>query len=768
MTAIDAIFGERDHPAGPEGVGPPDSEESTGPADPVEPDGVEPRTRRRTEPSRHRAEPMPTPRGRWIRPAVALALPLVGLPVLALPANGPGQLLDSFDLLTGDIHAGAVGALLLLILWGLWIQLAACVVVEVISALRGSGLPPRVPIAAGRQQDFARRHVGRLLVAASPDRRFQPDRYQLRAFRRLAGTSPEPPEVDPMESAAVEAQRLRQARRQRPPLLRWDVVDASVMSAGLLDALTARRQRSMLARAPGRMPVQPDAEAVGIEVAARVGADRAGTHLVDRALRVLSGWSASTGRPPLRILAVRLTADAVEVLLTEGRTDLPEPFEASDGGRSWSLARSATLPAVPLGPAPSPALVSLGGDGVGRVLVDLTAGYGVCCVAGDRNAARSVVAAAAVELVTAPWAEGSTVTVVGFGDQLGPLGGGRLHCAESLADVVDDITDRLSEARQHAGQVPTEVVILAAPPTEEDLADLTGWFLPAPQRSPLAVLVTGEVPDAEWRFELNREGVLDTGPLGHPVGAQAISARTFAALGRLVQADGEDEPADLRSQPPSRPVDLDAVRVLVQLFGGPPAVRGDVGPGTDLGVEIIAYTALHDVVTLSELAVAVWPRGVADSVRNEAVRRTQWWLGLDSTGRPRLVLEDGALRLSEEVQTDWDVSVALLDRGDVAAAVDLFAGEPMAAPPDGRYTWLPREPLARRIGAVVADRLAAVAGSLMAAGRPVDAGTVVLAGLRVSPFAGALWDALEAASVDDESRAEVRAVRTAHAASLPF
>jgi hypothetical protein len=206
----------------------------------------------------------------------------------------------------------------------------------------------------------------------------------------------------------------------------------------------------------------------------------------------------------------------------------------------------------------------------------------------------------------------------------------------------------------------------------------------------------------------------------------------------------------------------------VQLFGGPPTARGDVGPGTDLAVEITAYTALHDVVTLPELATAVWPRGVADSVRNDAIRRTQWWLGLDSTGRPRLLLEDGLLRLSEEVQTDWDVCLALLERDDLPAALSLLAGEPAAVAPTGRYTWLGREPLARCIGAVVSDRLAAAAQDLLEAGRLEDAAAVIAAGLRVSPFSGLLWDALEAVSAGEDRQAEVRAVRAAHAASLPF
>lgn len=772
MTAIDEIFGsrrDRPDPAAPDDPAPDDSTLDDPTPDGEGPDGIRDpgaRTGRDAPSSRHRAERTPVERGRWLRPLGALALPLVGLPVLALPSGGVGQLLTAADLVTGDFDAQAVGSLLLVLLWVLWLQLAVSVAVEVASVRRGSGLPPRVPFATVRQQEFARRQVGRLMLATSPDRRFQPDRYQLRAFRRVAGSEPQHREEDPMESAAAEAQRLRRARRQRLPLLRWDVVDAAVMSAGLLDALATRRHRVMLTRPVGRVPTAPDAEAAGIEVAARVGADTAGVQLVDRALRWLAATVGAAGAPALRVLAVRLTPDAVEVLLSDLRTDLPAPFEASDGGVRWTLARTVALPPPPDVPAPAPALVSLGGDGVGRVLVDLSAGQGVACITGDRNAVRSVVAAAAVELVTAPWADRSAVTLVGFGDQLAPLGGRRLRCADSLADVVEEITDRLSDARQGIRPAQPEVVVLSAPPEGDELAELAAWFLPLPQRSPLCVLVAGDVPDAVWRFELDREGVLDTGPLGHPVGAQAISAKTFAALGRLVQADGEDEPAGADTV--ASPVVLDSIRVLLQLFGGPPVARGDVGPGTDLSVEIAAYAALHDLVTLPELSAAIWPRGVTDSVRNDAVRRAQWWLGLDATGRPRLALEDGVLRLSPEVQTDWSVFVALMAAGDVGAAVGLLGGEPVAVHPDGRYAWLAREPLARRIGAAVADGCTRAAEQLLAAGDRDGAAAVALAALRVSPYAGPVWTVLEAAAGDDTRRAEIGSVRDARISALGF
>ena len=125
------------------------------------------------------------------------------------------------------------------------------------------------------------------------------------------------------------------------------------------------------------------------------------------------------------------------------------------------------------------------------------------------------------------------------------------------------------------------------------------------------------------------------------------------------------------------------------------------------------------------------------------------------------------LRLSPEVQTDWSVFVALMSRGDVGDAVGLLLGEP-AAPVGGRYAWLAREPLARRIGAVVADSCTWAAEERLAAGDRAGATTVALAALRVSPYARPLWTVLEAAATGEADRVEIRAVRDARISALRF
>src|SRR5205823_7105070 len=137
----------------------------------------------------------------------------------------------------------------------------------------------------------------------------------------------------------------------------------------------------------------PDGDAAGVEVAVRLGADAAGAEFLDRALRQLAAAVAEQDRPVPEIYAARLATDALELLLAVPRENAPPPFVAeSDGGR-WVLDRRRGPPAAADAAAPLPGLVSIGGDGHGRVFVDLEAAGGAICVEGDLNRARSVVAA---------------------------------------------------------------------------------------------------------------------------------------------------------------------------------------------------------------------------------------------------------------------------------------------------------------------------------------------------------------------------------------
>lgn len=745
------------------------------------------------------------PRRAQLRSAAILLVILVGLPVVAFPADGPAHLLDVLDLLRGRVGVRPLGALLLVVLWLLWLQVAAVVLVEAVSGLRGAGLPPRVPFATARQQAFARRHVEPLvagLTAPSPGpasrtapaapaaRPPVPARAHQSAARSAPDAPPRPVPTEPVPPAPATppvppppADRPVRQHAERPAApLRWDLVGAELLSDGLLGALDAVRARTMARRLPGSAIVPPDDDAAAADASARLGADPAGAAFLDRALRALGGGLAAAGRPQADLRAVRLTGDVLEVVLARPRTDAPPPFTAEAGGRRWVVARDAALPAAGTIPFPAPALVSLGGDGVGRVLVDLESFRSAVCVDGAPQAARAVVAAAALELLTARWTGGTTVTLVGFGAGLAALGGRRVRCADSLDEVVDEITDRLSASRQallaagepaavdarvlgvHPAATAVEVVVLAAPPAPEVLAELTAWLVPAPARTPLAVLVAGAVPGARWRLALDGHGILDIAPLGVAVGAQALAAGTCTAIERLVAAEGRCADEPLRPAPPARPVPA-APPVVLQLFG-PPAVHG-VAPAAAVDLEVVAHLALHGAVVPERLAAAVWPGGIRDAERAAVLARVQSWLGPDAAGRPRLRTGDGRLELSEEVQLDWHLFLARIADGDDAAALSLLRGAPGAGLHPRSFAWLARCPLARELAPLAADVAHRVAGGLALRGDLDGALSAVQAGLRAAPRSGALWDELAALSERRFGSGTGRRIRETRAAVTP-
>lgn len=86
----------------------------------------------------------------------ALLLWLSGVP--PLPTSVPGR-----EALTQALEIETVLGVMLWVVWLAWLQFTVCVVVELVSALRGVGLPARVPLA-GPSQRAARTLVATLLL----------------------------------------------------------------------------------------------------------------------------------------------------------------------------------------------------------------------------------------------------------------------------------------------------------------------------------------------------------------------------------------------------------------------------------------------------------------------------------------------------------------------------------------------------------------------------------------------------------------------------
>ncbi|MDH6115640.1 nucleoid-associated protein YgaU [Kitasatospora sp. MAP12-15] len=181
---------------------------------------------------------------------------------------------------------------------------------------------------------------------------------------------------------------------------------AGALAAALVGAVALRRRLQQRRLPPGRHIPLPTGRAAKTEQSLRAAQHPAGFDLLDRSLRTLALNLADAGRELPIVEAVVLREARVELHLAADTAPM-QPFTAAPGRTDlWTC--SASSPDLPEDEAladaetPYPALVSIGWDTRGHlVLVDLEH-IGILQLSGDRAFARHVLQALAVELATTP------------------------------------------------------------------------------------------------------------------------------------------------------------------------------------------------------------------------------------------------------------------------------------------------------------------------------------------------------------------------------
>ena len=105
-------------------------------------------------------------RAKAVGAALVLLLIVVGVPVALIALGGVPHLptsLPTREQLTGTIGSAQLLGVLVWVVWLAWLQFTVCVAVELRSAVRGIGLPARVPLA-GPSQRMARTLVAAVLL----------------------------------------------------------------------------------------------------------------------------------------------------------------------------------------------------------------------------------------------------------------------------------------------------------------------------------------------------------------------------------------------------------------------------------------------------------------------------------------------------------------------------------------------------------------------------------------------------------------------------
>ncbi|MFH8737572.1 LysM peptidoglycan-binding domain-containing protein [Streptomyces sp. NPDC017964] len=217
----------------------------------------------------------------------------------------------------------------------------------------------------------------------------------------------------------------------------------ALLAAALTGTLAFRRLRQRRSRRPGQSLPQTVAAPVEAELELAAGDGSAGVLRLQAALSALASQTEGTP-PPLR--AARITADDVQVLPEDVAAEPMAPFTTSRAGW-WGLPGDADLP-VPedgsvLSSAPYPALVTLGADSAGALVLANLPELGVLLVDGAPADRTEVIACLATELAIGPFAEHVEVVACGMGS----MG------ADLAALGVQYLPDPRLEASEFAGRV---------------------------------------------------------------------------------------------------------------------------------------------------------------------------------------------------------------------------------------------------------------------------------------------------------------------------
>ncbi|MFI2026972.1 LysM peptidoglycan-binding domain-containing protein [Streptomyces buecherae] len=600
------------------------------------------------------------------------------------------------------------------------------------------------------------------------------------------------------------------------------LIGAPLLAAGLLAALGRRRRAALWQSAMSALglgiDLTPTGPAARAEEALLVGADPAAVRDLDRALRGLSAALAADGRELPVVYAAWLTGTELHLQLSAASGEPPRPWQLGQDETFWRLRRSAITEHADDGTAaPYPGLVSLGTLDEARLLLNLEAVPGIVSLTGAEADRTAVFASIAAELATSGWSDRLTLTLVGFGAELGALAPTRIRHLDGVAALVETMTAETEQRRaalsvaghdsvltgrtgqaQHTQRAP-HLVLLAAEPDGEQatrLAELAadsgrlgiGYLIGTTQQ---------QFPGATWELDVTPDGTLRAPLLGLELTAQRLPAEQHRAVVELFAAadpDGVTTPGRADGQRAPFLVDISEAgrpAVYARLLGDY-EIMGLETPDDERGAllhEALALLLLHrEGVHPRVLASALWPRGATEDVRDALIERLREWLGDDrgpepgpgggaaGVSAPRLRSDaTGRLILASSVVSDLDVlrtlhHEATQGRGAndprtrerlLTDALALARGPLLAGRPQGRYGWLAHEIIEAQLPLLVADVALALAAHHGAAERPHQAMAALEAALASAPADERLWNELLRAAHATGDTAQLTTTATA-------
>lgn len=492
---------------------------------------------------------------------------------------------------------------------------------------------------------------------------------------------------------------------------------SSLAASMVLGGVSLRRTLRDRNRPPGRRfahvsgPLQRFESALG----ARQAPGR--ELLIDRALRHLAAHWHACGVPAPRLEQAVVGGTALEFAFGSD-APLPDGFSRLGGLSVIGLRTLQDLPDVDH-PAAFPAMVTLGADAAGDlVMIDL-AGAGVLGVRGRAEGlARETLSAMLIELTCAPWNDDLELVVVTDDDEFARLAGGPtvsvLPDAEAAVGGVERWASqrriRLAGGDYDALRLDPEVAdawrpmvaLFEVAPSEPLVARLESALAGAPLGVAVALPVGGAAGDATWRLSASRSG--SEVALRRVQRAHGVPDDTRAAIAGLLRnasdtttspapwwTGSEDDDVKIIELHPQRGGEGPRLLMLgpielVDAAGNPPerAARACM--------EYCAWLLEHPGSTSIEMMTALL---VADGTRRSNMSRLRAWLGDDADGDPHLPeAYSGRISLGDRVSSDWEQFRALIASGVVRTpperlrlALELVRGAPLADAAPGQWHW---------------------------------------------------------------------------------
>ena len=473
---------------------------------------------------------------------------------------------------------------------------------------------------------------------------------------------------------------------QAPSRGTFDLLDSSsptitaefvgAMGALAIAGLVRRRQQLLRSRRAtrevGTAPNTPAPDLCQLDGLLRREADPQLVEWIDLINRLLGSFAMRGILPAPEVALLRVGAHGIELLLRSPRRDAPPPFIVGEGGWWWILDSTNTPSELRSLAASAPrsirALIPLGSDGIGEILVALRGGD-LLGIVGEEEMTEAAMRILVLHLRLLPWCDELAVELLGI--EPPALNQMSVHLLPSSATTIAALADRPSTSGKQRDAWHREPLIVASRNgASEPVLAAIGLV-----NAGIAAIVEGVEGNISLVIDHDGATLLPYGlklnpPLLHAPDDLLVE-RLLASYAENLAPRGSIEHLQVRSGPRTNSTDgprLNLLHASLEIIGG--HRLPDSGDAARV-MELLAYLLFHQRhATRGELAQALGFESTTGGQRRieNLLSIARAVLGRDPSGREYIELHRSAeIVLSDDVLSDWQ---EVLDTVAAARQVD--------------------------------------------------------------------------------------------------